>query len=151
LWKNSWVTDDQPIYASAYDPQSNLRLARLSGPVQIDWLIERQPSDPTLKHLPDCLTIVDLRGARLFGAPSEVTALGEMMRSLISPNFQDRYVWLIDLQVTVGMTLAFWKSMGGEGRIYWFEDVEPATAKLGVTVADFERVESMLVPIEGAT
>jgi hypothetical protein len=36
-----------PVYASAYDPESNLRLLRFAGNVEIEWLIERGPRDPT--------------------------------------------------------------------------------------------------------
>jgi hypothetical protein len=62
-----------PVYASAYDPESNLRLLRFAGNVEIEWLIERGPRHPTHRYLPHCLTLVDQRRARFKGGPAEIS------------------------------------------------------------------------------
>jgi hypothetical protein len=133
---------------SAYDPESNLRLLRFAGNVEIDWLIERAPRDPTHQYLPHCLTLVDQRRARFRGGPSEISAFGAMMGKLVSPDFEHRYAWLVDRMETVGIDLAFLSGMGASRRIRWFTEEADAVAYLGVTPADLDRVASKLAPVE---
>lgn len=135
----------EPVFESAYDVDSNLRLTRLTGEFEVAWLIELAPHDPTLKYLPDCLTLVDLRWARLQGAPADLAALAGR---LTEPRRADRYAWVIDRMDTVGLASFYQANRAEGGRIHWFTTMEGALEHLGVTAEDLERTAGELQPVE---
>jgi hypothetical protein len=134
-------------YESAYDPESNLRVVRFAGRLEVDWLIVTAPYDPTHKHLPHCLTLIDQRDATFAGGPSQVAELAADMTKLVGPHYSERYAWVVSRMETVGIAMHYQSSVGA-GRIRWFTTIEEACAHLGVTVDDFARAEAMLAPVE---
>lgn len=132
---------DEPVFESAYDIDSNLRLTRLTGVFEVEWLVDLAPNDPTLKYLPDCLTLVDLRNARIRGSLADLSNLASR---LIEPRHADRYAWVVDRMDTVGMVLSYQAKATEGGRLHWFPDTAGALEHLGLTEADFERAETEL-------
>ena len=134
-------------YEAGYDPESNLRVVRFVGRFEIDWLIATAPYDPTHKHLPHCLTLVDQRDATFGGGPGDVAELAADMTKLVGPHSSDRYAWVVTRMETVGIAMHYQSSAGG-GRIRWFNRIEEACAYLGVTAEDYARAEALLAPVE---
>lgn len=134
-------------YESAYDPESNLRVVRFVGRFEISWLMATAPYDPTHKHLPHCMTLIDQREATFSGGPSEVAELAADMTKLVGPHHADRYAWVVSNMETVGIAMHYQTSTGG-GRIRWFSSIDEACLHLGVTLEDYARAEAMLVPVE---
>lgn len=135
---------NEPVFESAYDIDSNLRLTRLTGVFEVMWLVDVAPHDPTLKYLPDCSTLVDLRKARFRGAASDLSALAGR---LTQPRYAARYAWVVDSMDTVGIAMLYQALTAEGGRLYWFTDIEGALEHLGVGPGDLERVTAELQPV----
>lgn len=134
-------------YESAYDLESNLRVVRFVGRFEISWLIATAPYDPTHKHLPHCLTLIDQRDATFGGGPSEVAELANDMVKLVGPHNSDRYAWVVSRMETVGIAMHY-QSSTGAGRLRWFSTIEEACAHLDVTMDDYTRAAEMLAAVE---
>lgn len=132
---------DEPVFESAYDVDSNLRLTRLTGVFEVEWLVDVAPHDPTQKYLPDCLTLVDVRKARFRGSPAD---LSDLAGRLTEPRHAERFAWVIDRMDTVGMALLYQAKMTGGGRLHWFTGIDGAIEHLGVSEADVERATAKL-------
>lgn len=139
---------DSPTFESAYDPVANLRMIRLAGTVEVDWITKRASHDPTIRFLPDCHTLLDLRTARPRGGPGEIARLAARMAGTGAPRDFARYAWLFDRTDAVGMAMLYQGSTGAGGKLHWFIVLDAALAHLGVTRDDFDRTRGMLRPIE---
>lgn len=135
-----------PVFASAYDAESELRLLRISGRWDVDGLLARAPNDPTIVHVPECVTIVDLRGLDVIASPGEVEQVASFRRERGAAPFEDRYAWIIDSPKTAGIALLFGR-MVGAGRIQRFGTVEDALAHFDRGFDAYLRVEAALTPV----
>lgn len=138
---------DDPRLHSAYDEASNLRVVRLGGTVEVEWITEVAVHDPTIRFLPDCFTLLDLRLARPRGGPGDIARLAARMSGKGEPRAFKRYAWLFDRTDAVGMAMLYQADTGAREKLNWFTDLDEALGHLGVTREDFERVESELQPV----
>lgn len=134
-------------YESGYDAVSDLRLVRVTGRFDVEWFVTAAPQDPTIVHLPGCVTIVDLRLARMRGAPSEVADVGGRLAGLAQPDLATRYALVVKDMQMVGFALLLLRAMG-QPRVSWFATMEDAAGYLGVTLDDVARAEAALRVVE---
>ncbi len=139
-----WMAD--PVFASAYDAGSGLRLLRISGRWDIAELIQIAPQDPTVVHAAECVTFVDLRGMDISASPAEVEQLAAV-RSQRTDAPLDRYAWIIDSARTAGIAHLFGR-MVGPGRIHMFGSVAEALAHFDLGDDAYLRNEQSLQPVE---
>lgn len=59
-------------FDSAFDAESRLRLVRISGTWDIAVLFATAWRDPTVFHLAECVSILDLRGLDVAASAGEV-------------------------------------------------------------------------------
>lgn len=133
-------------YESAYDAESNLRVVRFAGEIEMSWLIATAPYDPTHAHLPYCLTLIDQRAATFRGGPSDVSELAGGMVRQLGPRHSERHAWVVANMESVGIAMHYQTSAGGS-RVRWFTKLEEACRHLGVTIDDYTRAEAMLEPV----
>lgn len=135
-----------PVFASAYEAESGLRLLRVSGRWDVQDLLVLAPHDPTIIHAPDSLTIVDLRGLDVTASAGEIEQLASFRRESGDAPFEDRYAWVIDNPKTAGIALLFGRLVGA-GRIHRFETVDEALAHFDLTFDAYLRAEEALRPV----
>lgn len=135
-----------PVFDSAHDAESGLRLLRISGRWDVQGLLARAPHDPTIVHVPECVTIVDLSGLDVTASAGEVEQLASFRRDGGDAPFEDRYAWVIDSPKTAGIAFLFGR-MVGAGRIRQFRSVEEALAHFDLGFDAYLRTEAALQPV----
>lgn len=135
-----------PLFASAYDAESGLRLLRISGRWDITELIRVAPQDPFVVHAAECVTFVDLRGLDVSTSAGEVEQLAAVRRERTDAPL-DRYAWIIDSPRTAGIAHHFGWMVGG-GRIHTFGSVTEALAYFDLDDVAYLRTEQSLQPVE---
>lgn len=134
-----------PTIASAYDAESGLRLLQVRGRWDIAEFTRVAPQDPTVAHMADCVSIVDLRGMDLSTSPGEIEQLAAERREHAEAPFELRYAWVIDSQKMAGVALLYGRMMGA-ARIQVFESIEAALAHFDLGFDAYLRAQQSLRP-----
>jgi hypothetical protein len=137
---------ESPVFASAYDAESGLRLVRLRGRWDMVDFSRIALQDPTLAHLADAVTVADLRGVDMWTSPGDVEQLASNRRQHAESPFEDRYAFVVDSPTTAGTARLFGR-MVGAGRIQVFESVEAALAHFDLGFDAYLRAEKSLQPV----
>lgn len=135
-----------PTLASAYDAESRLRLLQVRGRWDIAEFSRIAPQDPTVAHMAECVSIVDLRGMDLSTSPGEIEQLAAERRGHAEAPFEHRYAWIIDNPRTAGIARLYGRMIGA-GRIQVFANVEDALAHFDLGFDAYLRAEQSLQPV----
>ncbi len=134
-----------PTLASGYDAESGLRLVQVRGRWDIAEFARLAPQDPTVAHMAECVSIVDLRGMDLSTSPGEIEQLAADRRGHAEAPFELRYAWVIDSQKMAGIAILYGRMMGA-ARIKMFKSIEEALAHFDLGFDAYLRAEQSLQP-----
>ena len=136
-----------PSLETSYDPESDLRLVRITGTdIADETLLTLGLADPTRPRMATARNIVDIRSWEYEGSPYELERQVEALEEVFRDGMGRAYVWLTSPGTQYGAAILFRQRIieAGLGTPQVAYALEDALRFAGVEMADFRRAEARL-------